>query len=179
MLKEVSEFVNKSDEELMLFYQSGSDRAFDIIYQRYGGRILGYLRKRTKSDGGAQDLMQEVFLKLHRSRSQYKANLPLAPWIFSVTRSVFLDSCKRVSKEESTTPEVLDAFESIAATSVNDRSELIELLEGPQRLAVSLRVFEEQAFEDIAKHLSTTPENARQVFSRGIRKLRSLVQGKE
>lgn len=178
-MKDEKDLEQKTDEELMMLYQSGSIRAFDLIYQRYSSRVLAYLRKRCKSDRSADDLLQEVFLKLHRSRDQYNQMLPLAPWIFSISRSVFLDAVKKKNLEHSTEPEKFDHFPAALPVSADTNLELLETLPSQQKEVVSLRVFDDATFEEIASRLSTSPENARQIFSRGIRKLKSTLMGKE
>lgn len=171
---------NMSDEELMELYKKGEHHVFDQIYHRYAGRILSYLRKKTGSDRNAHDLTQEVFLKLHRSREQYNKMLPLAPWVFSISSSVFLDFAKKKSLEDTTAPEKFDEFQAHEVISEeNQNSEVLNTLPELQKQTVALRVFDEATFEEIATRLSTTPENARQMFSRGIRKLKSSWNGKE
>lgn len=169
-----------SDEELMELYKKGEHHVFDQIYHRYAGRILSYLRKKTGSDRNAQDLTQEVFLKLHRSREQYNKMLPLAPWVFSISSSVFLDFTKKKSLEDITEPEKFDEFQAAEVVSLeSQKSSILNALPDQQKQVVALRVFDEATFEEIATRLETSPENARQIFSRGIRKLKSSINGKE
>jgi RNA polymerase sigma factor (sigma-70 family) len=183
VLKDKAAFEAKTDEELMALYQKGEEVAFQLIYQRFVGRILGYLRGKTGSDRNAQDLTQEVFLKLHRSREQYNKMLPLAPWIFSISRSVFLDFARKKSFENVTAPEDFDQFEGTAFADSPGLSEesakALAALPESQRQAVQLRVLDDATFEEIADRLSTTPENARQILSRGLKKLKASLVGKE
>lgn len=178
-MKDDSELEHKTDEELMMLYKNGSTRAFDVIYLRYSSRVMSYLRKRCRSERSVEDLIQEVFLKLHRSRDQYNQMLPLAPWVFSITRSVFLDSVKKKNLEDSLSPEELDGFQAPVVEIDNGSTDLLASLPPQQRQAVNLRVFDEATFEEIASRLSTSPDNARQLFSRGIRKLKESLKGKE
>ena len=55
------------DEELMTFYQAGEIQAFEALYQRYSGRLYAYLLKHKLNSESAQDLLQEVFTRLHRA----------------------------------------------------------------------------------------------------------------
>lgn len=173
----------------MELYKKNSQEAFDMLYKRYVNRIVSYLRKRSLSDKEVSDLVQEVFLKLHRSREQYSQMLPLAPWIFSITRSVFLDSVKK-KKVEVATP--LEVFESVASNEAiaeelminktNQNEKLTDLLSGlteTQRQVIGMRIFDEATFDEISSRLSTSPENVRQIFSRTIRKLKSNFKRKE
>lgn len=174
------DYKSLSDEDLMELYQKDQVLAFEVLYQRFSARVMAYLRKRVGSEKAAQDLAQEVFLKLHRSKSQYNRMLAFAPWIFSITRSVFLDAAKKKNLEELTLPEEFDRLAAAELVSLGEaRPEMLELLPDSQKQAVALRILDEATFDEIAARLSTSPENARQLFSRGLKQLKNRFKGKE
>jgi len=176
----LNDLKTKSDEELMESYQLGSTAAFDILFQRHSPRVFGFLAKRLVQKKEAEDLLQEVFFKLHRSKHLYNTTLPFSPWMFSITRSVLLDFAKKKNLEDPVDCSDFDQMPSAEAEpSKNDFSEVLGALPQQQRQAVSLRVYDEQTFEEIALRLSTSPENARQLVSRGIKKLRQAFGRKE
>jgi RNA polymerase sigma factor (sigma-70 family) len=172
----------KSDEELMESYQLGNIEAFDLLFKRHSGRVLGFLSKRTGKMKVADDLLQEVFFKLHRSKHQYNMSLPFSPWLFSVTRSVLLDFAKKRNLEDLVEASDFDRISASDSAAVNEERDLtgaLSSLPPLQQQAVSLRVYDEETFEEIAIRLSTSPENARQLVSRGLKKLRDLLGRKE
>lgn len=170
----------KSDEELMQAYQAGSDTAFDILFERHSGRVFGFLSKRLMKKKEAEDLLQEVFFKLHRSKHLYNSTLPFSPWLFSITRSVLLDFAKKKNLEDPISTEDFDKMASPETSSVeHDLEGLISALPQAQSEALSLRVYDDKTFEEIASRLSTSPENVRQLISRGIKKIRQAVGRKE
>jgi RNA polymerase sigma-70 factor (ECF subfamily) len=173
-----SDLRNKSDEELMESYKTGETIAFEVLYERHSGRVQGYLQKKLFSPKEAQDLLQEVFFKLHRSRHQYNGTLPFSPWLFSITRSIWLDHLKKKSLEDATEQGKLEALQPVVQVSrVSDAGigqEILDRLPESQKEAVGLRVFDEATFEEIATRLSTSPENARQLVSRGLKRLREI-----
>ena len=160
----------------------GETVAFDILFQRHSSRVYGFLSKRLKKKKEAEDLIQEVFFKLHRSKHLYNKTLPFAPWLFSVTRSVLLDFAKKRNLEDAVDS---SDFDQIAATPPSQKSEqssmgeILAALPHAQQQAVQLRIYDDETFEEIASRLSTSPENARQLFSRGIKKLREILGRKE
>lgn len=172
-----------SDEELMASYQNGSAVAFDVLFERHSGRVFGFLSKRLFNKKEAEDLLQEVFFKLHRSKHLYNATLPFSPWLFSVTRSVLLDFAKKRNLEDATETEKLEGLLTtelkLLETQGPDLGNVLESLPQAQRHAVSLRIYDEKTFEEIAARLSTSPENARQLFSRGIKRLREALGRKD
>ena len=161
-----------SDEDLMKNYVKDDAMAFEILYQRYAGKVLGYLIQKTRSKLIAQDLTQDVFLKLHRSRGLYNHDLDFAPWLFTITRSVFLDSVKKRSLEDLTEAK---EFENIPAVVEPIKTSLdLSRLPEMQKKVVSMRVYDEATFEEIAERLSTTPQNIRQIFSRAVKNLKTV-----
>ncbi len=161
-----------TDEELMKSYVKDDTMAFEILYQRYSGKVLGYLLQKTRSKNIAQDLTQDVFLKLHRSRGLYNQDLAFAPWLFTITRSVFLDAVKKRSLEDLTDAK---EFEKIASWVEPEKTNLdLNGLPEIQRKVVSMRVYDEATFEEIAEKISTTPQNVRQIFSRALKNLKVI-----
>lgn len=185
MSDELKDLTNKEDEKLMELYQNGSDLAFNEIYLRYAGRIYSFFFKKTANASASQDLTQETFLKLHRSKNLYKKSLPFSPWLFSISRSVFLDFLKRKKKEDSTSPKEISIMvdQDVDSMNISYASSmdlnLLHILPAAQEKVVSMRVIDEATFDEIARRLNTTPDNARQIFSRALRKLRDSFLGKE
>lgn len=171
----MSELKNQlPDEELMTLYQSGDADAFEALYRRHSGRVLAYLQKRTDSQA-ANDLLQEIFLKLHKVRHQYLAQYPFLPWLFAITRNALVDSFRlkesRVSEETKETLEF--AAPAHGSTWTENLVEALQSLPARERRAIELRYQSDWTFEQIASEMKTSQVNVRQIISRGIRKLRS------
>lgn len=168
----------KTDEDLMVLYQDGNIAAFDILYARYSARVYGFLRKKLNGGKETQDLTQDAFFKLHRSRHQYNSTLPFSPWVFSITRSVLLDYLKKDEKIDVVEPELLEDMLSknqlAPEQDLASKEDLLKGLPKYQKQVVSMRVYDESTFEEIAQKLSTSPDNARQLFSRSIKTLRGI-----
>lgn len=162
----------------MEIYKMGSADAFEILFMRHSGKVLGHLQKKLSSSRETHDLVQEVFFKLHRSRHQYNGTLPFSPWLFSITRSIWLDHLKKRNLEEPVTQERLEVLQPVVQVfGISESSagkEILDHLPANQKEAVGLRVFDDATFDEIASRLSTSPENARQLVSRGLKKLREI-----
>jgi RNA polymerase sigma factor (sigma-70 family) len=171
-----ADFASKSDEELMRSYQEGEQMAFEILFKRYAGRVLGFLSKRFFQPQLAQDLTQDVFLKLHRSRAQYVPDLVFAPWLFSITRSVWIDHLKKNRKEEPTEKEFLEKLSPATELVFESQDEILGYLPSNQKTAVAMKIYDDATFEEIASRLETSTANARQLFSRGLKRLREVTK---
>ncbi|MBK9324257.1 MAG: RNA polymerase sigma factor [Bdellovibrionaceae bacterium] len=176
-------FKDKSDEDLMESYKMGEVVAFELLFERHSGKVLSYLSKRLQAPKEAQDLLQEVFFKLHRSRHQYNRTLPFSPWLFSITRSMWIDFLKKRRLEDATDPEVVDKLvqvtSGLGSSELSFGKEILDHLPSNQKEAVGLRVYDEATFEEIALKLSTSPENARQLVSRGLKRLKQIWKARE
>jgi RNA polymerase sigma-70 factor (ECF subfamily) len=84
-----------TDEELMVAYQEGNDRAFSVLYNRHSGKLFGYLKNKLKDSHLAEDVFQATFLKLHRNRSRYDPSFPFLPWLFTVCKTVMIDQTRK------------------------------------------------------------------------------------
>lgn len=74
----------------MTAYQAGDLAAFDELYRRLQPGLRRYLLSLTLDAHRAEDLLQETFLQIHRSRRTYAPPRPVEPWAFGVARHVFL-----------------------------------------------------------------------------------------
>ncbi len=78
----------------MAEYQAGEAPAFERLYQRLAPRLRKYLISLTLNVPRAEDLLQETFLQIHRSRHTYAPPRPVEPWAFGVARHVYLMDCR-------------------------------------------------------------------------------------
>ncbi|MCP4552063.1 MAG: sigma-70 family RNA polymerase sigma factor [Bacteroidetes bacterium] len=169
-----------TDEELMIAYREGDLSAFQILYKRHKGRLMGYLITKLKDLDEAEDVFQSVFVKLHGSRFSYKENIPFLPWIFTIARNTMVDHIRKkgtykkhisVDTEYISSRAAKNTSESLSiGTTISELSSLSDL----QRQALELRFNDGLSFEDIGKQMKITHSNARQIASRAIRALRKM-----
>jgi RNA polymerase sigma-70 factor (ECF subfamily) len=83
---------------LMAAYQSGSIEAFDRLHEALASDLKAYLTMLTRDGMRADDLLQETFLQVHRSRAAHIPGQPVRPWVFAIARRVFLVSHRSASR---------------------------------------------------------------------------------
>ncbi len=83
-----------TDEILMAAYQAGSEAAFAELFERHAGAIYGFLVRRLGDPALAEDLYQEVFLRLHRARPSYDLTRPFRTWLFSIAHNLLKDTLR-------------------------------------------------------------------------------------
>lgn len=163
----------------MAAYQQGDDKAFAILYERHSAKVYGFVQSRLRERALVDDIFQSIFMKLHRTRSHYDPSFPFVPWLFTISRSVLIDGVRKKNRSLEDLNEV--AVENAQANFPQDQAQTLPTLsELPlmQKKAIEMRYGEEElSFEQIAHRLETSPQNARQLISRAIKKLKLLAAG--
>lgn len=160
-----------SDEVLMQRYQHGDGVAFARLYQRCRGRVFVYLHKRLQDKQAVEDVLQNVFTKLHRTRAGYDPKYPVLAWLYTICRSELLDYVKKP------TARCVELREDHAMCVPQVTDKLVDI-DGEQRLTamekgvLKLRYFSEQDYRAIARQLGRSEAGVRKIGSRGLQKLR-------
>jgi RNA polymerase sigma-70 factor (ECF subfamily) len=170
-------------ERHMAGYLAGQLGAFDALYAALSGRIRGYLMSLCRDSATADDLLQDTFLQIHRSRRTYEPGRPVTPWAFAIARHVYLmnrrKSARRMRFESALVVETerLDAPHDDAA-ALADRDEMRRALgevQSDQREALLLHHVEGHSFAEIAGRLGVRVNAAKTRAFRGMKRLRELL----
>jgi RNA polymerase sigma-70 factor (ECF subfamily) len=74
----------KTDEQLMKALQGGNDQAFNLLMKRYRRRLYHYLIGYTRSHEDAEDLVQETFFRVYKSRNAYEEIARFSTWLYTI-----------------------------------------------------------------------------------------------
>jgi RNA polymerase sigma-70 factor (ECF subfamily) len=169
---------------LMEGYLDGRIDAFDGLYAALSGRLRGYLLSQCRDAALADDLLQDTFLQVHRSRRTYEPGRPVTPWVFAIARHVFLMKRRSAGRR-------LRFEERLAADAAwNDvpRDDLRALVEkdevrralknvpADQREALLLHHVEGWSFVEIAARLGIRVNAAKTRAFRGMRKMKGHLK---
>jgi len=176
-----------NDEALMQAYQTGDLPAFEELYRRSSGRVYGYLKSRLARPEERDEVFQQIFLKLHRTRSQYSIEHSFSQWLFVISKSVFIDYLrkKRRSPADLGTAEINEIEKIHAPLSQNEgvqaysKMEALASLTIEQQKVVGWRVLDELSYQEIASKLNRSETSVRQILSRALKKLRLQSDLKE
>jgi len=181
----------------MLRAKEGDDAAFSDLVLRYQDRLVGLLSNMIGSPDGAEDLAQDVFLRIYRARHGYEANAKFSTWLFSVAHNVACNSkrSKVRRREVQLTPAESGSMPLPQQQIVADKSGLMptrlfqkkELqdrvqqamgsLNERQRMAVLLHKFEGMSYADIGAALDMSPQAVKSLLSRARDNLRLALEG--
>lgn len=76
-------------------YATGDDAAFALVYDALAPRLFAFLRRKVRTHARAEDLLQQTFLHLHRSRGTFVRGSAVLPWTLSIARRLVIDDARR------------------------------------------------------------------------------------
>src|SRR5215467_13612218 len=176
-----SGIVSEGDQELrglMIRYQGGSLEAFQEIYARLAPGVRRYLLHLAGGSEIADDLLQETFLQMHRSRAAYNPEYAVKPWMFGLARNVFLMNRRaarqwaKVHESREDLPEFPVLPEADRLGSQDEIRRGLAHLRPDQAEALLLHHEWGFSFEEIAGMLGISAAAARARASRGMADLR-------
>ncbi len=169
------------DVRSMLAFRDGDERAFDALFRRWAGPVLRYLERLVRDRAVAEELVQEAFLRVHRSRERYRPDARFSTWLYTIATNLARNEMRRPFRRalhESTDPEPGEAPRELASTgpAVDDvaharrtSAELeraLEELPERQRAALWLSAVEGLSYAEVAQALETTEKSVKSLVHR-------------
>jgi RNA polymerase sigma-70 factor (ECF subfamily) len=147
--------VRKSDEALMEAYQGGDVRAFEELLTRHRKPVMNFLYRQVGSETLAEDLLQEVFLRIIQGGPTYKAQAKFTTWLYTIARNLCVDNSRRAKhrRAKSLDQPVGEEGKSTMGDLVADKGP------APDRQAIG-----RQLQGRIAEAIDHLPEDQREVF---------------
>ncbi|MAE97104.1 MAG: RNA polymerase subunit sigma-70 [Deltaproteobacteria bacterium] len=185
-----------SDEDvrLMLAFSGGDEAAFDLLFDRWSGRLLRFLERMVRDPAVAEELLQESFLRVHRARDRYQPQARFSTWLYTIATNVARNELRRPfrrSPHDSTDDEgdgapltlVADApatDEVVEARRQGDAVEAaLETLPERQRSALWLSAVEGLSYAEVAVALETTEKSVKALVHRARVALSRQMGSKE
>lgn len=184
------------DVRLMLQVRDNDAHAFEELMLRYQNRVISLLTHLVGQRDLAEDLAQEVFLRVYRARDSYVPGAKFSTWLFTIAGNVASNALRSKSRRREvhlaplaseSAPQSLEAI-AIAASGLMptrqlDKAEMcaavqraIAALNDRQRMAVLLAKFEHLSYADIAQIMDMTPQAIKSLLSRARCNLKESLQ---
>ena len=185
------------DVRLMLRVRDDDAAAFDELMLRYQNRLVTVLEHLVNRRDQAEDLAQEVFLRVFRARKRYVPGAKFSTWLFTIANHVASNSLRDQSRRpevnlqgsesgplgNSPLERLAQAASGMMPTRQLDKAELrdmvrtaMEGLNQRQRMAVLLSKFEEMSYADIATTMEMTVQAVKSLLTRARLNLRDALQ---
>ena len=178
--------------QLMLRVRDGDATAFVELEKIYRTRVLGWFCRRLGDRNEAEDLTQEVFLRLYRARAGYRPSARFSTWVFHITQNVARNALRSRRRKPCMQLEAASTEPGPAGAWLPDRAEppsrplerdelagvvraAVAGLAGRQRAAVELHQFGDLTYTEVAAELDMTPKAAKSLLYRARNQLRESL----
>ena len=162
---------------------TGMDRALDELIARYGDRLCSYLLRIVRDAGWADDLVQEVFVRVYDHARTYDGRWPVRVWLFGIARNLAVDLLRREGAMQSRLQYLHRHDESPAAvTMVEHREFQAELEQAISRLpevfrsVFILRETERLSYDEIGEVLGISAKTVSSRLHRSRTQLKTMLQ---
>jgi RNA polymerase sigma-70 factor, ECF subfamily len=176
----------------MLDVKAGDDQSFELLLRKYRSPLVNFLYRMVRDTAVAEDLAQEVFLRVYRARQEYAPSAKFTTWMFRIATNLALNSVRdnRHRQMEISTDQTVDSGESEQpALEVPDRAPSVEqelvarcraemilkaihALPEKQRAAVLLHKYHELDYDEIARVLECSESALKSLLFRAYETLR-------
>jgi RNA polymerase sigma-70 factor (ECF subfamily) len=188
---EERERANDLDVELMGRIRDGDFAAFEELIEIHQRSVIGTVAKMLGNPSEAEDIAQQVFIRVWKSAARYEPQAKFTTWLFTITRNLVFNEVRRrqrkptvsMQEREETTHRVVEDVQGSSPDEELLRSEMeaaidraIDALPEKQRLAVVLRRYEEMPYEEIGVVLSMSVPAVKSLLFRARAQLKETLQ---
>jgi RNA polymerase sigma-70 factor (ECF subfamily) len=181
----------------MLEVRNDSAAAFEELMLRYQSRLVTVLEHLTGRREQAEDLAQDVFLRVYRARKNYVPGSKFSTWLYTIANNVALNAKRSRSRRREVNlgpieggdtganpiEQLAQAASGFMPTRAADKAEIRDVvrqaigsLNERQRMAVLLNKFEDMSYDDIAEAMQLTPQAVKSLLSRARSNLRQTLE---
>lgn len=187
--------VEDQDSSLVEEILKGNKNRFEVLVNKYGDYVFGYIFKQVKDRNIAEEVVQNTFIKAFRNLGNFDRHKPFLPWIMKIARNDLMDHYRRESKRNAV--DIDENFQNI----VDNNSEPTRVLEEKERLMkidniinsmkdkyrtlILLKYIQDMSYEEISKELNISVSKvkwrlyeARKIFIREYGRF-NLEEGSE
>jgi RNA polymerase sigma-70 factor, ECF subfamily len=184
-----------SDAEVMLRVKAGDDSAYAFLIQKYRRPLVGFMYRMCHNPATAEELAQEVFLRVYRSRSSYEPSAKFSTWLYRIATNLAVNHARDTrherpentvrldepDQETGTTPDLADQSLS-AEEQLLKRERLaairskVNALPERQRLAVMMHKYQQMDYRQIAAVMKLSESATKSLLFRAYETLREQLK---
>lgn len=184
-----------TDAEIMLRVKTGDESAFTFLVQKYRRQMVGFMYRMCHNPAAAEELAQEVFLRVYRSREKYEASAKFNTWLYRIATNLAVNHARDTrheraentvrldepDQETGTTPDLADG--SLSAEEQMLRRERmaairqkVQALPERQRMAVIMHKYQQMDYREIADVLKLSESATKSLLYRAYETLREQLK---
>jgi RNA polymerase sigma-70 factor (ECF subfamily) len=112
---------DQTDEQLMQAYREGNPRAFELLLARHERKVWNFLRRSVGDATLAEDLLQEVFLRVIRAQAEWKGEAKFTTWVYAIARNLCIDHARRAVHRDARSLDAPTRKDDEASETLHDR----------------------------------------------------------
>jgi RNA polymerase sigma-70 factor, ECF subfamily len=190
------DFAHMDDATIMLELKAGNMAGFDFLIQKYRKPIINFMYRMTRNQAVAEELAQEVFLRVYRSRETYRAEARFSTWLYRIATNLGVNQARdtrheraastvyldEADAETGTTPDVADSTPDVESKLLRDermaaiRDHVMALPER-QKMAVLMHKYEGMDYSQIGEVLKLSESATKSLLFRAYQTLREKLKG--
>jgi RNA polymerase sigma-70 factor, ECF subfamily len=187
----IGEFVLDADTALMLRVREGDNASFELLLRRHRAMVVSHLYRSIHNLAVAEELAQDVFIRVYRSRERYQPEAKFTTWLFRITSNVALN-WRRDTRHEAGNLPLEDAVRGLPVLGFRDRAPnadevlirqdkanevraAIQALPGKQLAAVLMHKYEGMDYAQIAEALNCSVPALKSILFRAYETLRQRL----
>jgi len=184
------------DAQVMLRVREGDDSAFNYLVSRYRRAMISFMYRMVHNSAIAEELAQEVFLRVYRSRASYSADAKFTTWLYRIATNLAVNHARDNKNERPEVKASLDETDEDTGLSIDvadDRPNIeqeilrrerlaairkqVEALPERQRIAVMMHKYQELDYRQIAEVLHLSESATKSLLFRAYETLRESLKG--
>ena len=184
-----------TDADVMLRVKAGDDSAFDYLVQKYRRQIINFMYRMAHNSAAAEDLAQEVFLRVYRSRANYEPSAKFTTWLYRIatnlgvnyardTRHERPENVMNLDEPDSETGQARDLADKTPSVEeeILRRERLaaikakVEALPERQKMAVLMHKYQQMDYRQIAEVLKLSESATKSLLFRAYETLRTELK---
>src|SRR5947209_5056258 len=184
-----------TDADIMLRVKAGDDSAFDYLVQKYRRPIVSFMYRMAHNSATAEELAQEVFLRVYRSRENYEPSAKFSTWLYRIATNLGVNHARdtRHERAENTvnldepdtetgqTPDLADKTPTVEEEILRRERlmairQKIEALPERQKMAVLMHKYQQMDYRQIADVLKLSESATKSLLFRAYETLRTQLK---
>jgi RNA polymerase sigma-70 factor (ECF subfamily) len=186
---------SQTDADIMLRVKTGDQSAFEYLVQKYRRPMVSFMYRMARNSAAAEDLAQEVFLRVYRSRETYEASAKFTTWLYRIATNLAVNHARDSRHERPEVQVSLDEPDDDTGTtlelpdsSLNAEQQMVrrermlairrrvEALPEQQRLAVIMHKYQQMDYKQIADVLKKSESATKSLLFRAYETLRDQLK---
>ena len=183
--------IDSDDVEIIDSFKKGNDHAFNILVNKYQKKIYWVVRKMVLDHDEANDITQDIFIKIHSSLKDFRGDSKFFTYIYKISVNFCLN---HISKKKRTSNREVDIEDETLDIKSDDMStdghydekrkqkllkEAIENLEGQQRAVFNMRFYDNLSYEEIANIMNKSVGGMKANYFHAVKKIEAYIKSKK